>query len=264
MLAHVGERLLDDAVDLCFGLRVQAQVADLIADVHVQDERQIGGHSLRVGLCGGTQALPGLDRAAEAKDRLAHVHVHGARGGAQLGDLDSRLVHAAVRQVPVDRLRLGVHVAEDLGDPIVELAGDPLPLLHDRKLAEPVLKTGVLEGDGGVVRQGRKRLHLVRIVPARGRTADREQSDGLAASLERSRQPDDRASRVHEREDGVGGLGARGIPFGSLQRRRRCGGGETRGCQIAPGGPAAARSSRLPSAPSRSKTATSAPSSSRA
>ena len=104
MLAHVGQCLLHDAVDLCLRLRVEAKIAGLIRDVDVQREQGVRGHPLRVGLCRGTQALAGLDRAPQPQDRLAHVHVHGPRRRAQLRDLDARLVHVTSREMPVDRL----------------------------------------------------------------------------------------------------------------------------------------------------------------
>ena len=73
----------------------------------------------------------------------------------------------------------------------MELAGDPLTLLHDRELAEPVLEAGVLEGDGRLVGQRCERLHLVRIEPARRRPADGEQPDRLVATPQGCREPDD-------------------------------------------------------------------------
>ena len=107
----------------------------------------------RVPLERADQAVIGRDRAAQAEDRLADVDVDGAGGRRELGQLGPSAVDRAGRQELGDGLGLRVDVAEDLGQPVVHLARDPLALGPDRQLPQLPLETVALDGDGGLARQ---------------------------------------------------------------------------------------------------------------
>ncbi len=154
-------------------------------------KRESRGHAAGVSFDPATEADAGLDRAAQAEDRLAHVDVDRPRGRAELGHLRARLVDAAAREVLVDRERLRVDVAEHLRDPVVQLAGDALAFLDNRQLAEPSFETVVFERDGRLVGERGERLDLVGVEAARCARADRKQPDRRAAAAEWGREADD-------------------------------------------------------------------------
>ena len=90
----------------------------------------------------------------------------------------------------LDRLRLGVDVAEHLGKAVVHLAGDPFPFRDDRELrsrawrrAFSIAIAAWLASDESVSTSS--------ISNPRGRArTDRQQADRLAAALQGGRQPD--------------------------------------------------------------------------
>jgi len=74
------------------------------------------------------------DRAGEAEDRFAHVHVDGARGRRELGELLPGPMGVPRGEQLLDRLGLRVHVSEDLREAVVHFVRDPVALSPDGEL----------------------------------------------------------------------------------------------------------------------------------
>ena len=150
MLAHVGERLRDDPERLCLHVRIEPRSLDLRRGVHADGE--LRGLRDACGVVPDRRDEPGCrpDRTAQAEDRLADVDVDGSRSRRELAELDACVVDAARGKEAVDGLRLRVHVAEHLREPVMELARDPFPFADNGKLPQPRLQAGVLQGDRGL------------------------------------------------------------------------------------------------------------------
>ena len=102
------------------------------------------------------EAVVLADGLAQAEDRLADVAVGLVRGlgeGGQLvGDAEARLVLGP----RLERPELQVDHAQDLGQAVVELAGDPVALGVDRPLLLGLVEAGGADGDRRPCPRGRR------------------------------------------------------------------------------------------------------------
>ncbi len=188
MLADVRERLLHDAEDLGLARRRQPKATRGIVRRDRRDQLGSGREPHAIPLERADQVVIGRDRAAQAEDRLADVDVDGAGCGRELGQLRPCAIDRADRQELGDGQGLGVDVAQDLGQPVVHLARDPLALGPDRQLTQLPLETVALDGDGCLARQRSEGLDGVHGVgPLRAR-ADRQGPDRTSTAPHRGRQ----------------------------------------------------------------------------
>ena len=239
VLAHVRQGLLDDAEDLGLRLRREGRRPGIRRRLDHDRELRGVGEPTGVLLDGSDEAGTRLDRAAESQDRLAHVDVDGSRGAGELRELDPGLVDPAGGEVLVDSLRLGVDVAEDLGQAVVHLAGDPLALVDDGKLPEARLEVRVLDRDRRLVGERGEGLHVVDAEGSRRRgcrsraarwsrrRAGAAQQAGPRPRPGRrsgARRPLRRRPQAGSRgraRSPPGGRGARPVPRGGARRRPR-------------------------------------------
>ena len=84
----------------------------------------------------------------------------------------------------LDRLRLGVHVAQDLRQAVVHLAGDPLTLAAHRHLAQLALEPGVLDGQGEERGERGERLQLIHPEGAFAEACHRQDADRRLAAMQ--------------------------------------------------------------------------------
>ena len=113
----------------------------------------------------------------ETHDGLAHVHVNGPGRRGQFGEKLTRLGDATGDQHLLHGLRLRVDVAENLGEAVVHLAGDALPLTLDRQSLEFALQPGGLQRQPNLGRQGGQGFHLGRFEAPPVATGGRGESD---------------------------------------------------------------------------------------
>ena len=103
------------------------------------------------------------ERGAETEDPFPDIGVGFAGGLGELAELGGGALGLVVLQQRLGGLGFGVHVTKHLGQTVVHLARDPLPLLGDRQRPHLAVETRVLDGQGGEGRETRQRLLVVGI-----------------------------------------------------------------------------------------------------
>ncbi len=134
VLAHVGERLLEDPqeLDLRGGRKLGAgSVAG--RDAEIGDAATLLLPTCEVFSNGILEIALGRYRRAQPQDTLAHVSIGSACRLSELADLKSSTLELAGSHQLLRGLSLRVHVAEHLGEGIVQLSRDPLTLRCDRE-----------------------------------------------------------------------------------------------------------------------------------
>ena len=214
-----------------------------------------GGHARRSRRRGPAPARSGRAGRGSTRGRRRTRHARPHPSSATWTRASS--MRPAARY-PSTAWRLRVHVAQHLGDPVVELAGDALPLLDDRELAQPGLEPRVLQGDRRLVGERGERLHLVGVEAARRSRAPT--ASRPMVSPPRCSGADSRTTARPGRRTGASrrpGAGAPGRRRLAREARRARPSSPDRRVQVGPA-PGGARGSSRPSLPSSSSTATSA------
>ena len=103
------------------------------------------------------------ERRAQTEDPFPDIGVRLASGLGELAELGGGALGLIVLQQRLGGLGFGVHVTEDLGNAVVHLARDPLPLLGDRQRPHLAVETRVLDSQGGERRKTRQRLLIIGI-----------------------------------------------------------------------------------------------------
>ncbi len=152
VLAHVGERLLDDAEE--HRLVVPRQPALLAHHVEAGGQGALVSELLDELAQGGNQAQIVQGHGPEVEDQVARLLQRIADPGLEVGEfLDHQLGIAG--QQALEDLRLEHQVGHRLGRTVVHVAGDPHPLLFDdlENLSRGAAEAGGLLVDGGTVQR---------------------------------------------------------------------------------------------------------------
>ena len=146
VLANVGQRLLDNSKHLDVGCEVKVRmVADAAVDLHPE-----AGHPTemaRVAVKAVEKAPLAVYRRAQAKNSLAHVRIDGPRGVLHGLQLAVSLISSPRSDQRAHCHRLGIDVAEHLGEAVVELPSDALTLAQGRGVQDATVEACVFDGE---------------------------------------------------------------------------------------------------------------------
>ncbi len=127
----------------------------------------------------------GAQRAGQVQDGLTDIGEDRSSGRSEFGELHAGFGDAAVFEHLRHGLRLGVDVAEYLGETVVHVPGDPLTLALDGQLLQLVLKAGGLDRQTHLSREGGQRFHLGGLEARRRLRGQGQRPDPPVAVLDR-------------------------------------------------------------------------------
>ena len=210
VLAHVHERLLDDAHGLDLR-RGRDRAERTVGGLEIDGDPVLRAELVQVLGEGGNEPEPARHEGAEAEDRLAHLLV-GAPGDAHhlaqvLGD------GRRVGRAGECGLQLHVEQTQLLGEAVVHLAGEALALLHGGQAPDLLREPRPLDGDRRLRGEAGEQLGLVRGELPLVARADVDLADGVVPQAERGDEvrarvlgTDDRSDHV-ARSENLGGQG---------------------------------------------------------
>src|SRR3990170_6322985 len=152
VLADVGQGLLDDPDQLHLRFRRELR-RRVTLYLKLGGDAGLTSELLEVLPQRANDSPSGRDRLPKAEDRLADVHIRLVGEGRHLREFIIGAGRLSAIKVALRRLRFKVKVAQDLGEAIVHLLGQPLPLLQHRHVPLLLQQPRVVDGDGRHVRQ---------------------------------------------------------------------------------------------------------------